>query len=355
MSALQFSPIPASQRPSFIAAADVQRYNQLYAALLGQVDSSAYMATRDGNLQPNPIGTGLITESDLSAYEFYAADTWQVSPTFTLNYGLTYNWQTPPTEKEGRQTLLTFRDTGQLVDPKRYLADKRAAAERGEVYNPALAYIPIKESGRSHAFDIDWTNVSPRISAAWTPSFTSGLTNRLFGDGKSVIRGGYSLLYDRSTTVQTITIPTLGVGFAQTLSANSPRNAAGQPFRVGVDGQIPVPVNTAAQSPIVPQSRVRRDAVVRRRSQHHRAAKPHGEPHPAARAARQPRPRARLHRPLRPQPVSEPQPEPGAVHVPGHMSRGRRSRRRSTRWPPSCARIPAVPRASRRSRGSRTF
>ena len=252
VSALQFSPIPASQRPSFIAAADVQRYNQLYAALLGQVDSSAYMATRDGNLQPNPIGTGLITESDLSAYEFYAADTWQVSPTFTLNYGLTYNWQTPPTEKEGRQTLLTFRDTGDLVDPKRYLADKRAAAERGEIYNPALAYIPIRESGRSHAFDVDWTNVSPRISAAWTPSFTSGWTNRLFGDGKSVIRGGYSLLYDRSTTVQTITIPTLGVGFAQTLSANSPRNAAGQPFRVGVDGQIPVPVNTAAQSPIVP-------------------------------------------------------------------------------------------------------
>jgi Carboxypeptidase regulatory-like domain len=250
--ASQFHTIPASQRPSFIQAADVTRYNQLYAALLGQLDSSGYMATRDGNLQPNPIGTGLVTQSDLNAYEFYAADTWQVSPTFTLNYGLTYNWQTPPTEKDGRQTLLTFRDTGELVDPKRYLADKRAAAERGEFYNPALAYVPIKESGRSHAFDTDWTNVSPRISAAWTPSFTGGWTNRLFGDGKSVIRGGYSLLYDRSTTVQTITIPTLGVGFAQTLTVTAPRNAAGQPFRVGIDGPIPVPVNTASQSPIVP-------------------------------------------------------------------------------------------------------
>ena len=44
----------------------------------------------------------------------------------------------------------------------------------------------------------------------------------------------------------------LGVGFAQTLSFNAPKNAANQPFRVGVDGQIPVPVNTAVTSPVVP-------------------------------------------------------------------------------------------------------
>ncbi|MDQ3347048.1 MAG: hypothetical protein M3545_03680 [Acidobacteriota bacterium] len=246
-----FNRVPAAQRPAFIAAADVARYDALYAALLGQVDSSAYLATRDGSLQPNPVGTGLISQSDLNAYEFYAADTWQVKPTFTLNFGLTYNWQTPPVEKDGRQTLLTFQDTGELVSALQYLADKRAAAERGEIYNPTLAYVPIRESGRKHAFDTDYTNVSPRVSAAWTPSFTKGVANRLFGDGKSVIRGGYSLLYDRSTTVQTITIPTLGVGFAQTLSVNAPQRGPGDPFRVG-DGPIPLAVNTAQTSPIVP-------------------------------------------------------------------------------------------------------
>ncbi|MCA1562841.1 MAG: carboxypeptidase-like regulatory domain-containing protein [Acidobacteria bacterium] len=248
----QFNLVPAAQRPGFIAATDVARYDALYAALLGQVDSSAYLATRDGSLQPNPIGTGLISQSDLNAYEFYAADTWQVKPTFTVNYGVTYNWQTPPTEKDGRQTLLTFHDTGELVSAQQYLADKRAAAERGEIYNPTLAYVPIRESGRTHAFDTDYTNVSPRVSAAWTPSFTKGWANRLFGDGKTVIRGGYSLLYDRSTTVQTITIPTLGVGFAQTLSVNGPRGPRGDPFRVGIDGPIPLAVNTAQTSPIVP-------------------------------------------------------------------------------------------------------
>ncbi|MBA2306403.1 MAG: carboxypeptidase regulatory-like domain-containing protein [Acidobacteria bacterium] len=243
--------VPAGQRPAFIIPTDVARYDQLYAALLGQVDSSAYLATRDGRLQPNPIGTGLITESDLQAYEFYAADTWQLSRTFTVNAGLTYNWQTPPIEKDGRQTLLTFQNTGELIGAQQYLADKRAAAERGEIYNPSLAYVPIKESGRKRAFDTDYTNFSPRVSAAWTPSFSKGLARRVFGDGKTVVRGGYSLLYDRSTTVQTITIPTLGVGFAQTLSVNAPQRGPGDPFRVG-DGPIPLAVNTAQTSPVVP-------------------------------------------------------------------------------------------------------
>ena len=115
-----FNPVTAAQRPSFILPADVGRYNQLYGSLLGIVDSSAYMATRDSNLQPLPVGTGLITESNLQAYEFYAADTWRMSPTFTLSLGVTYNWQTPPLEKDGHQTLLTFRDSGELVDALQY-------------------------------------------------------------------------------------------------------------------------------------------------------------------------------------------------------------------------------------------
>jgi hypothetical protein len=44
----------------------------------------------------------------------------------------------------------------------------------------------------------------------------------------------------------------LGVGFAQTLSILGPKNGRGEPFRAGIDGNIPVPVNNAATSPVVP-------------------------------------------------------------------------------------------------------
>ena len=46
-------------------------------------------------------------------------------------------------------------------------------------------------------FDRDNNNFSPRIAAAWAPSFEGGILGTLFGDGKMSIRGGYSLVYDR--------------------------------------------------------------------------------------------------------------------------------------------------------------
>jgi hypothetical protein len=252
LGSVAFNAIPSAQRPSFIAPGDVARYNQLYASLLGMVENNTYMATRNGQLQPNPIGTGLFTDSKLNAYEMYAADTWRIKPSLTLSYGLLYSWQVPPIEKDGRTTVVVRQDTGELLNPKTYLQQKLAAADQGQTFAPILAYIPINESGRKYAFNIDRRNFSPRIAAAWTPSYKGGWLGSLFGDKKTVLRGGYSLLYDRINTVQTITIPTLGVGFAQTLQTGGAKNSAGQPFRAGIDGPLPLPVPGPISSPIVP-------------------------------------------------------------------------------------------------------
>jgi hypothetical protein len=252
LGSVTFNQIPAAQRPSFIQAADATRYNQLYAGLLGQVENITFLATRDGQFEPNPPGTGLFTNSKLNAYEIYTADTWRIKPSLTLSYGLLYSWQVPPVEEDQKQTLLVFADTEELVNPKNYLQAKFEAASQGVVFNPRLAYIPIADTGRKGAFDTDRKNFSPRFSAAWNPSFRSGLLSKVFGDQKTVLRGGYSLLYDRINTIQTITIPTLGVGFAQTLQNPAPKNGAGQPFRAGIDGLLPLPVAPAVTTPIIP-------------------------------------------------------------------------------------------------------
>lgn len=245
-------PVPPAQRPGNLNPADIARYNQFYKALLGIVDSVGYLAVRDADLNPTPVGTGLINEATLNHWEFYFADVWKMRPSLTASFGLQYQWHTPPKDAFDRQTVLVFKDTGKLIETREYLRMKEEAAAKGEIFNPDIAYIPIKEvTSQDGVFRINRKNFSPRLSVAWEPSFTSGWLGKIFGEHRTVIRGGYALLYDRSNTVQSVVVPMLGVGFAQTLTAR-PTGPGGQPFRAGIDGPIPVPANFPVTSPVVP-------------------------------------------------------------------------------------------------------
>ncbi|MBS1808159.1 MAG: carboxypeptidase regulatory-like domain-containing protein [Acidobacteria bacterium] len=241
--------VSGAQRPFFIIR-ETPLVTTLKSVLYGNVYQVPALFTRDADLQVQPLGTGLNTKSSLSAYEVYFSDTWRVKPSFTVTYGVTYNWQTPPVEASGKQTVMTYKDSGRLVEYQNYLDAKRQAALRGEAWNPELAYVPLKDAGRKTAFDTDYTNLSPRVSLAWNPN----LKNKFLGDYRTVIRAGYSLQFDRANTVQTITIPTLGIGFSQTQVLTNPRSTTGEFFRVGVDGAIPLPTVAAKLTmPIVPE------------------------------------------------------------------------------------------------------
>jgi hypothetical protein len=270
---------PANRPPSCTATllanclqpTDVQTWDRLYAASLGLVDNVGILAARDGNLNPKPLGASLIAKTSYRIQEFFVQDTWRLTPSLTLTYGLGYGWQTTPHELNAQQTLIANHDAGdQILNTTQYLGAKEAAAKAGQFFDPALSYIPIKNSGRSDVFNVDYGDVAPRLSIAWNPGSKSGPLGRLFGDKKTVIRAGYGIAYDRVNSVQSVIIPMLGVGFAQTINVVTPPcNATGpggagcnaaagsnpglSSFRVGVDGTIPIPATpVAVKSPIVP-------------------------------------------------------------------------------------------------------
>ncbi len=119
-------------------------------------------------------------------------------------------------------------------------------------------------------YNTDWGQIAPRLSLAWNPSAKGGFMGKLLGEHKTVVRGGFAMVYDRSNQVQAVEIPMLGIGFDQLLVVSTPFcNATGpggsgcqagqgaanpglSSFRVGVDGTLPLPVATAATSPIIP-------------------------------------------------------------------------------------------------------
>jgi len=258
-----------------IQSADVQQWNRLFVSTLGIVDNISVLAVRDGGFKPLPFGTLLEADTKLWAPEFYFQDVWRMRPSLTLVYGLNYGWQTPPTERLGRQSVQVDGVTLQEQTAKDYLAARESAARNGKIYNPQIAFLPINQAKRKGVFDIDWNNLAPRVAVSWNPSFNasgplfgSGLIGRLFGERKTVIRAGYSLVYDRQNTVQSVIVPTLGVAFAQTLNITSPlcnatgtggrnctpanTNPAAFGFRVGVDGRIPIPTVPTLSVPVSP-------------------------------------------------------------------------------------------------------
>lgn len=250
---------------------DVIRWDRLYAATLGIVDNVNVLAVRNGNLQPQPFGTPLLANTNQQSYDFFGQDTWRIRPTLTLTYGVGYGWQTPPTEAHSQQTFEINTSNGQILTAAGYIQQKQQAAMNGQIFNPTIGYLPIKNSGRSAIWNTDYGDVAPRVSLAWNPSYKDGLLGNVFGGGKTVVRAGFGIYYDRVNNVQSVEIPQLGVGFAQTLvlptppcnlngtSAGAGCNAAAgssnigaSGFRVGVDGSLPVPTVPAVSSPIVP-------------------------------------------------------------------------------------------------------
>jgi hypothetical protein len=267
--------IPASSRPptcstqgqaNCLRASDVGQWDSLFAAVTGMVDTVSILAARDAALNPLPFGSPLTADATHNAYEFYFQDSWRLTPSLTLSLGLSYGWQAPPKDRTGRQTRMMNVATGEPLTYENYIEPRRRAALRGEIYNPLVGYEPVSAAG-GELYRADRNNLAPRLAASWSPSFGGGFLGGLFGDRKTVLRGGVAVLYDRINTSESVIIPTLGAGFSQTLSLRAPAcNSTGgggagcnasapapaSVFRVGVDGTIPLPAQPPVRFPFVP-------------------------------------------------------------------------------------------------------
>jgi hypothetical protein len=254
--------IPASMRPPTCSATatanclrstDVAAFNDLFAGALGLVDQANVTATRDGSLQPLPFGTPLQLNTRYQAWEFYFNDAWRVRPDLTITLGLNYSIQPAPREVNGRYTRLVDAATGESLGADQILGRRRDSALRGDVYNPTLGWRSLPGDG-DRIFNTDYNNLGPRIAVSWQPR------SRWLGGGKTVYRGGYSLVFDRVNGGTGVFWPALNAAFAQSLNCQGPRRdgrcAVGSDpitgFRVGVDGDtVTLPALAPPTAPVV--------------------------------------------------------------------------------------------------------
>ena len=252
-----------------VPSSQLTNWDRYYASALGLVDNVGILAVRNKDLQPQPLGTFLRDVTNQYATYFYVQDSWRIKPSLTFYYGLSYGFQTAPTEQNNLQTIMINAATGSLISGPSFLQQKEQAALQGNVYNPTFGFETVGAANRP-VYNTDYGDVAPRVALAWNPN-AKGFMSSLLGDKKTVIRGGFAMVYDRSNTVQSVEIPMLGIGFDQNIAVNAPAcNATGpggpgcvptsnvlanpglSSFRVGTDGTLPLPVPSAATSPIIP-------------------------------------------------------------------------------------------------------
>ena len=190
-----------------MGSSDATNWGRDYAATLGIVSVSQIAYTRRGqSLTLNPPLTPAQDKVTIPYYNFYGTDTWRMTPKFTLTFGLGWTLEMPPTEANGLQVIFVGPDNNPLSTTQ-YLNTRKQAALQGNVFNPQVGFSLIGNTAHPSKYPYNpyYGEWSPRIAAAWD----------VFGDGGTVIRGGYGRTYGRINGVDPVLVPLLGTGVIQ--------------------------------------------------------------------------------------------------------------------------------------------
>jgi hypothetical protein len=164
-----------------VRTADLTNARALYAFLTGRLTSISGVKNIDENT--GEFGFNPVTRREAQTVGgMYLQDAWRMTPQLTLNYGLRWELSGPVYNTNGIYTSPTV---------EHLLGPSRAPFQPGtfsDIRDPQIFQ-------RSRPYKGDYNNLAPNGGFAWNPQRDSGLLGRLFGKGKSVLRGSVGVNY----------------------------------------------------------------------------------------------------------------------------------------------------------------
>ena len=161
----------------------------LYAVLTGRVTAITANAVLDEKTNKYGYLADQVRRGRQREWGFFAQDSWRARSNLTLTGGLRYELQLPFT---------TLNDIYTTTD----VAGLFGVSGAGNLFKPntltgsPTKFSPFKKG--EYAYQTDKNNFAPSVGFAWSPAAKSGWLKRLVGDGgQTVIRGGYSIAYNR--------------------------------------------------------------------------------------------------------------------------------------------------------------
>jgi len=111
-------------------------------------------------------------------YEYFLQDSWRPVPNLTLTFGIRHSLLQTPHETSGQQVAPT-------IDTHAWFLQREAAAQQGQIYEPALVFSPTGPFYNKPGFyPKSKNNIAPRFSVAYSPN------------PKTSIRAGAGIYYD---------------------------------------------------------------------------------------------------------------------------------------------------------------
>ena len=160
----------------------------LYAVLTGRVtaiNATARLDEKTGKY--TYLGTAF-ERSRQREFGVFAQDSWRVNQNLTVNYGLRWEVQLPFTVANNSYTNTTLADLWGVSGPGNLF-------KPGTLAGRDTQFIQAKDG--TGAYNADYKNFAPSLGFAWRVAGKNGWLGRIAGEGKTVLRGGYSIAYNR--------------------------------------------------------------------------------------------------------------------------------------------------------------
>jgi Carboxypeptidase regulatory-like domain len=164
----------------------------LYALLTGRISNVAQSVNIDEKTKQYAVDQPVTSRERQTSFGLYFQDSWRVNRSLTLNYGLRWDFQGDSFNTNGIYTSPTLLD---IFGPSGLAPG--GGDNSPNLFNPGslLGIANPNIYQRSHTYGRDFANPGPHLGIAWNPSFQNGMLGRVFGDRKTVFRGGYSISY----------------------------------------------------------------------------------------------------------------------------------------------------------------
>lgn len=164
-----------------IRSVDLSNALALYAFLTGRVSSISGTFNIDEDTKQYGVNPVVRREAQAVGGVF-VQDSWRMTPRFTLNYGLRWEFSGA---MHNTNDIYTSPALEHLLGPS--AAPFQPGTLTG-VSDPQIVQ-------QSRPYRGDWVNPAPNVGFAWTPDREDGWMGRLFGRQRSVVRAAVGLNY----------------------------------------------------------------------------------------------------------------------------------------------------------------